>query len=187
VVLLAAPGLPGARILDLQQALIAKAMGVSEAKIAAARELNQRLFAAVEGAKDADEAKARALATFEASAAAGAPPADGRAIEAAELASDWFRFFLTYDPVPALRRVRCPVLALWGSKDLQVPPVEDLPPVRAALADDHDVTAEVLPGLNHLFQTAATGSPAEYATIEETMSPAALATISTWIQKRVSP
>jgi hypothetical protein len=185
MVLLAAPGLPGAKILDLQQALIARAMGASEAKIVATQAVNQRLYAAVEGAKDGADAKAKALAALGASAPAGAP-ADAQAIEATQLASDWFRFFLTYDPVPALKQVKCPVLALWGSKDLQVPPAQDLPPVRAALAADPQVTVEVLPGLNHLFQTADTGSPTEYATIEETMSPAALDEISAWIEKRVA-
>ena len=186
-VLLAAPGLDGERVLDLQSALIAKAMGQSDAKVAAAGALYQRLYAAVEVAKDAPDATARARAVLAAQAAAGAPPTPAQQVEAMEFATDWFRFFLTYDPSPVLRQVRCPVLALWGSKDLQVPPEEDLPPLRIALAGDRDVTLEVLPGINHLFQTATTGSPAEYATIEETMSPTAMERISAWIVKHVGP
>jgi hypothetical protein len=42
----------------------------------------------------------------------------------------------------------------------------------------------MLPGLNHLFQTAKTGSPAEYGKIEETFSPVALKTIGDWIAEQ---
>jgi len=75
------------------------------------------------------------------------------------------------------------VLALWGEKDLQVPPKQNLPPVEGALrlgGNQHYVVKE-LPGLNHFFQTAKTGSPSEYARIEETMSPVALKTVGDWI------
>ena len=92
------------------------------------------------------------------------------------LLSPWMKYFLVYDPLPALRDLSIPVLALNGEKDTQVPPTENLLPVEEALLEggNPDVTAEVLPGLNHLFQTAETGVPAEYAGIEETFSPAAL-------------
>ena len=48
---------------------------------------------------------------------------------------------------------------------------------------NRDVTVKELPGLNHLFQTAPTGAPTEYATIEETFAPAALQVIGDWITK----
>ena len=83
---------------------------------------------------------------------------------------------------PVLKQVHCPVLALNGSKDLQVPPKEDLAAIKQALAGNPDVTTIELPGLNHLFQTATTGAPAEYGEIEETIAPAALDTITTWIK-----
>jgi pimeloyl-ACP methyl ester carboxylesterase len=181
VVLLAAPGLNGEEILTLQGALIAKAGGATDAAVAKTEAIDRQAYAAVKAAADSKDAEARARAVF---AAAATPAGQGDAA-AAQLATDWFRFFLTYDPIPALQQVRCPVLALWGSKDLQVPPAQDLPPVRAALAADKDATVEVLPGLNHLFQTATTGAPAEYASIEETMSPTALERISAWIGARV--
>ncbi len=49
---------------------------------------------------------------------------------------------------------------------------------------NEDYTVRELPGLNHLFQTAPTGTPAEYATIEETMAPLALEVIGDWIVER---
>lgn len=78
------------------------------------------------------------------------------------------------------------MLALNGEKDTQVPPTENLVLVEEALREggNPDVTADVLPGLNHLFQTAETGLPAEYTGIEETFSPAALEMITEWILER---
>jgi fermentation-respiration switch protein FrsA (DUF1100 family) len=75
------------------------------------------------------------------------------------------------------------VLDLNGEKDLQVPPKLNLPAIRQALEEGgnkHFETDE-LPGLNHLFQTARTGAPSEYAEIEETMSPVALEKMAGWI------
>jgi pimeloyl-ACP methyl ester carboxylesterase len=102
------------------------------------------------------------------------------------LTSPWFRYFMTYDPAPALRKVKCPVLAIGGSKDRQVPPQQNLPAIRRALEEggNQHFAVKELPGLNHLFQTATTGAPSEYAQIEETISPLALETISSWILKQ---
>jgi hypothetical protein len=97
--------------------------------------------------------------------------------------SDWFRFFYDDDPAPTLAKVHCPVLALIGSKDLQAPADQNLPPIRAALAHNPDAEVEEQPNLNHLFQTAKTGSPGEYVEIEETLAPIALETITGWILK----
>src|SRR5437588_3277390 len=87
----------------------------------------------------------------------------------------WFRFFLTYDPVAALEKVRCPVLAINGEKDTQVIPRENLQAIEKALkvGGNKDYTVKLLPRLNHLFQTCTTGAPSEYGKIEETIAPAA--------------
>ncbi len=103
-----------------------------------------------------------------------------------QITSPWMRYFLTYDPATALRKVTCPVLVLNGSLDKQVLPSQNLPPIRKALEEAGNKHFEIdeLPGLNHLFQTAKTGSPAEYAEIEETMSPVALQKMAEWILKQ---
>jgi len=108
------------------------------------------------------------------------------AAQVAQVNSPWFRFFLTYDPRPTLEKVRVPVLALNGALDLQVPAEANLAEVSAALrrGGNADVTTRMLPGLNHLFQTATTGSPTEYARITETMSPVALEAVSSWLLER---
>ncbi len=101
----------------------------------------------------------------------------------AQLLSPWFRFFLSADPRTFLERVRCPVLALNGGKDLQVTPTDNLAAIEAALkkAGNARFAARELPGLNHLFQPAATGLVTEYGQIEQTMAPAVLQQIGDWI------
>ena len=97
----------------------------------------------------------------------------------------WQRFFLNYDPRPALRKVACPVLALNGEKDLQVPPKQNLPEIEKAVraGGNKNVTVKELPGLNHLFQRCQTGSPGEYAQIEETIAPEALDVMTSWLRE----
>jgi len=100
------------------------------------------------------------------------------------LKSPWYRYFLSYDPRPALRELKCPVLALDGSKDSQVNADLNLPVIREALqGGNKDVTVELVPGVNHLFQTAKTGAVSEYHEIEETMSPKVLEMIAAWVAK----
>ena len=100
--------------------------------------------------------------------------------------SSWFRYFLTYDPKPTLMKVKCPVLAIIGEKDLQVSPKENLRAIEEALkaGGNKRYIVKELPNLNHLFQTAQTGSPSEYGKIEETISPTALEMIADWILKQ---
>jgi fermentation-respiration switch protein FrsA (DUF1100 family) len=108
------------------------------------------------------------------------------ALQAKMVLTPWFRFFLAYDPAPALRLVKCPVLALVGEKDVQVSPKENVAAIAKALEEggNRDFTVKQLPGLNHLFQTCKTGAVSEYSEIEETLAPAALEEIGQWIKKR---
>ncbi|MCW3462683.1 alpha/beta hydrolase family protein [Chitinophaga nivalis] len=99
-----------------------------------------------------------------------------------------FKSILAYDPQPFLRNIQCPVLALNGSKDLQVVPDFNLAGIAKICRDNGNkkVTTRELPGLNHLFQTASTGAPAEYSQISETFSPIAMELIGSWIKQQVS-
>ena len=97
------------------------------------------------------------------------------------IVSPWFAHFLDYDPGPELAAARVPILALYGELDLQVPADQSVPVLEAIARDTGRFDIRVLPRLNHLFQTAETGAPDEYARIEETMAPAALSVIAEWV------
>lgn len=116
-------------------------------------------------------------------------PADKRAPAEAvdELASPYMAALLNYDPAPALSALRIPVLALYGTKDLQVPAAQNEAPMRANLAADPDATVHTFDGLNHLMQPANKGTPDEYASIETTMDPAVLDYITAWLTQRFPP
>jgi fermentation-respiration switch protein FrsA (DUF1100 family) len=122
------------------------------------------------------------------STGAALPPAAVQA-QVRLLVSPWFRFFLDYDPVPTLQKTLCPFLALNGEKDLQISPKENLAKIQKALQDagNHVFQTTELPGLNHLFQHAPTGSPTEYGGILETMAPEALNAVSDWVLKHTAP
>ncbi|MFL5351632.1 alpha/beta hydrolase family protein [Archangium sp.] len=190
LVLLAGPGLPGDQILLRQITDLGHMLGKPEAELAKGLELERRLLDLVKAEKDPDKLRARARGLLEAHLKQ-ASEAERKQVEAgggvdaqlAQLTSPWFRFFVTYDPRPTLARVKVPVLALTGEKDVQVSAKENLPAIERALkkgGNTRGVTRE-LPGLNHLLQTAKTGSPAEYGQIEETMSPAALTAIADFV------
>ena len=97
--------------------------------------------------------------------------------------SPWFRDFLTIIPYNALSKVVIPVLAVNGTLDMQVPYEQSLAGIEEALTDAGNSSYEIIAmnGLNHLFQTAITGAPAEYGVIAETMNEEAMKTISDWI------
>ena len=101
--------------------------------------------------------------------------------------SPWFRTFLTLDPQEYLRKVHCYVLAINGDLDEQVDSKINLPAIEQALifGGNSKYTIEEVHGVNHLFQTAKTGSPSEYGTIEETIQPKVLELIGSWILQTV--
>lgn len=182
IVLMAGSGVPGDQIIVEQARLIEQAGGASKEKVAHDVDNEREVLALVEREKDSTilDKKLR-----EKLAADGMPEAQiGASVKM--VTGLWFRDFLTYDPATALRKVTCPLLAINGEKDLQVPPAQNLPAIRKALEDGGNKHFEIdeLPGLNHLFQTAKTGSPSEYGEIEETISPVALDKIASWILKQ---
>ena len=181
IVLMAGPGIRGDQILISQARDISEAGGMSHADAEKAAEREKKILALVEDEKDNAvlDTKLRQILTSEV-------PSALVGLQVKQVQTAWFRYFITFDPAATLRQVKCPVLAINGEKDLQVRPSENLPAIRKALeagGNPHFETVE-LPGLNHLFQTAKTGSPAEYGEIEETMSPVALEKMSSWILKQ---
>ncbi|MFO0812993.1 MAG: alpha/beta fold hydrolase [Gemmatales bacterium] len=197
IVLLAGTGLPGDEIIYLQGRLIAKAGGAKEADLEASATIQRVLFGAIKAEKPGPELVKKLKELLKAEVAKLTPEqkkemdkAGGIAQAEASLLTftvPWFKTFITHDPVPVLKQVKCPVLALNGELDLQVPYKENLSAIEAALkaGGNKDYTIKSFPQLNHLFQTARTGAPSEYGTIEETFNPAVLQIMGDWITERV--
>jgi pimeloyl-ACP methyl ester carboxylesterase len=191
IVLLAGPGISGEQILLLQQGLIEKASGESEDAIRDVTVNNKGAYDLVAASKNLDTLKTRLAmyytdrlkvdAVFARNA--GADKGNFISAQVQQLATPWMQYFIQFDPAPTLEKVKCPVLALDGSKDLQVPPEIDLTAIKTALekGGNKEVTTVEFPNLNHLFQECKTGSPSEYGRIEQTFSPVALDEMTKWI------
>ncbi len=183
---LAGPGTDLEQLMLSQRRLLSTQMGVSQAEIDRQEPVMAALFAAIRQADtpEAGYAAAMAVLTPEAKVALGMTPEMDGALVARQVSGPWYQYFLKYDPAPNWSRMRAPLLALNGSLDLQVPAEANLAAIRAATAGNPDVSIVELPGLNHLFQHATTGSVGEYQDIEETFSPEALTLMSDWLEKR---
>lgn len=191
IILMAGTGLTGEDILHSQSDLVLKAAGASDEIIALQHSALRQILDVMKSQKDrsAAEKEIRRVMTDVFSKLS---PKEKEAMGMTEatveiqlkmILSEWFRFFVTYDPKPTLMKVKCPVLAINGQLDLQVPPKENLSAIEQALkaGGNTQYTIRILPQHNHLFQRAQTGAISEYAKIEETISPIALELISQWI------
>lgn len=192
VVLLAAPGVPGDELMRRQNERIYAVAGFPDERRERLLALLDRLFAVLmSDASAADAMPDVEQIVREQMAVNGLPPAEQQDDQvraaAAQALTPGMRYFLRYDPGPALTATRVPVLALNGELDVQVDAAQNLPAIRAALegARNPDVDIHRLPGLNHLFQTAATGLPNEYGVIEETIAPPVLDLIRDWVLRTV--
>jgi hypothetical protein len=193
IVMMAGPGLSGDKILELQTKLISKAEGVPDAEINKTNSMNKKCYKIAIEEKDSSKAAEKinkilddyylSLSETEKKSIGGS--IDDLKMQTRQILSPWFKFFLSYDPKQNLSKIKIPVLAVNGEKDLQVPPKENLEAIETYLkkAGNKNYMVMEFPGLNHLFQTSVTGAPSEYSKIEETMSPNVLFTISDWIQR----
>ena len=181
IVMMAGTGVPGDAVLAEQTKLILLADGAAPAEAEKQKEAELEITALVK-----QENNPAALEKQIREKLSGQFTEAQLSASAMQMNSPWMRYFITYDPALALSKVACPVLALNGEKDLQVPPKQNLPAIRKALEAGGNKHFEIveLPGLNHLFQTANTGSPNEYARIDETIAPVALETMANWILKQ---
>ncbi len=191
IVMMAGTGLNGKQVLELQSKLIAKAEGESDEVINQMMQLDTKLYKIAMQEKDSSRAVEeihKVLDEFYSSlndSVKNSPENSKERLFAQtnRILSPWFRYFLSYDPKENLSKLKIPVLALDGENDLQVSPKENLVAIENALkkAGNKNYKVIEIPKLNHLFQTAETGSPTEYSKIEETIAPIALSTISDWI------
>jgi fermentation-respiration switch protein FrsA (DUF1100 family) len=191
IVLMAGTGLTGEEILHLQSDLVLKAAGASDETIALQHASLRQIVEVLKSQKDRSVAE-RETRRIMTDIFGKLSPKEKEAMGTSEttveiqlkmIQSEWFRFFVTYDPKAALMKVKCPVLAINGQLDLQVPPRENLAAIEQALKAGGNTRFMIreLPQHNHLFQRAQTGAFSEYAKIEETISPITLDSISQWI------
>lgn len=192
VVLMAATGVDGLEISLSQTEAMLQAAGTDPAEAEMGMAVNRAVLGAVVKSSSASEIPGNVKTAVDAMiqtipesdrAEAGKNIHAGVQNQMRRLKSNWMRFFISYDPRPALSKIQCPVLAITGSKDIQVLPELNVPEIKKALTlgGNQDFEMVEIEGLNHLFQKCETGAMSEYITIQETFNPAALEKIGDWI------
>lgn len=190
LVLLAGPGLPGDSLLLLQNAALLRAAGAGDDMIAKQVASMRRVLTGAKAGADSAAILAAMRDMVEAQLENVPPDMRGQYGNVDSLAAGaariyftpWMQYFIATDPRPTLEKLRVPVLAITGEKDVQVTP-ENVAAMRAtfAKAGNRAATVKLLPGLNHMFQRCTACTVAEYGQLEETMAPVALDEISGWI------
>lgn len=197
IITLAAPGLTGAELTLLQNRVLMELEGAPPEEIEAHLAYLEALMAVLDDPEAiATLTRDRVLAQIAAMpeserASIGDPDAYAEMIAervVATYATGWFAALAAYDPTLDWAQTTVPVLAIFGGLDMQVPAEQNAPPIETALAEagNDDVTVVILPGANHLFQTADTGSPAEYATLPAEFTPDLIPTLTDWLREHVT-
>lgn len=192
IVLMAGTGVRGDELLLMQQEAIGRASGTSEEELKLMTSVNRKAFDIILQTTDDKVLKSQLTEYLmsesskfsESQRPKGMSDKDFVDMIITQTTTPWMLYFIKHDPAPVLEQVKCPVLAINGSLDLQVPAKINLEKIGASLAKagNQNVTIKELNGLNHLFQECTTGAPSEYSGIEQTISPNALEAILTWIR-----
>lgn len=194
IVLMAGTGIPGDDLMMLQSYNIGKAGGMPEEELKKLSAINRQAYNIIKQEKNKIEIEKKLTQLYDSELKPiltlqnlpAQKVQEYMDMQVATLTSPWYINFIKYDPSVTLQKVKCPVLAVNGEKDLQVSAKANLDAIARAAekGGNKRVTTKLMPGLNHLFQEAPTGQPSEYATIEQTFSPAALNEILSWLQKQ---
>lgn len=186
IVSMAGPAVDGEKFMSEQRRLILGAMGMPESVYEESQKLSEAVIAVT------DKYPLEFIRQNVDSLATTLVPADmqdnPRALDQLkagllQTTTPEMLSLLRYRPAAYLDKIECPVLAIVGERDLQVPPSTVEKPLREGVRPGTPLTVKVYPELNHLFQHAATGLPTEYGEIEETISPEVLADIAAWIRE----
>jgi hypothetical protein len=192
VVSMAGPGIPIEELLQLQSRAVAKLDGASDADLKMNEELNGKLYAVIKNPKSNDlksEIKTILSEELNKLPKEQLPPESEiekmLESEAKQISNPWFVYFLKFNPDDYWSKLKIPVLAINGSLDSQVTSKENLAGIKSSLEKAKNKSFETVefPYLNHLFQEAKIGSVAEYAELEQTISPTVLNKMSSWILK----
>ena len=188
IVLMAGPCVTGEAIVYAQEALISRAMGVTEEQISHQINFQKQVFSVIKNESDIEKAE-KLLREIIAKQLVNLPKeeqqtsADAMEAQMKRCNSRWFRYYLTYDPTISLKHLKIPVLVINGELDSQVSPKQNLPVIAKILEEAGNRNYRIIefPKLNHFFQTCESGSILEYGQIEETVAPVVLDTLSGWI------
>jgi pimeloyl-ACP methyl ester carboxylesterase len=193
IILMAGPAVKADEVLNEQKRLIMQLAGSSKEEINKAIQMNKDVFNATRTGKGMDKIKKQMKDEVKAkfvndSSKNKQTDAELDAAIDAQLKryeSVWWKYFIDFDPKPYLEKVNCPVLALFGELDVQVPAKQSEQPMRDALkkAGNKDVTINIIPTANHLFQEAKTGNIDEYAMLKHEFAPGFLIQISEWTRR----
>lgn len=191
IILMAGPGTDGKTILEDQSRLLLEKSGESAMAVKESVKLNNQLYDILMAEPDSalarqklNDAIVRGVNKAKSIKPADKPAAIRQAQQGiSQIITPWFRTFLSYNPRPTLEKVKCPVLAINGTNDLQVPCRKNLEAIASALekGGNNRYKTVTMEGLNHLFQHSKTGLPSEYGSIEETFAPEALEVMAEWI------
>ncbi|MGE5680556.1 MAG: alpha/beta hydrolase family protein [Bacillota bacterium] len=197
IILISGTGVTGEGIIKAQTQLLMKASGQTDQAIEEQIKLQQKIFNAVRTNEGWDEVKAIIFKDMEKSFNSLSDEVKkqipdkvvyiNKTVEAQIDAerTPWFRYFIDYDPLPALEKVKCPVLMLFGQKDLQVPTELNRDWMIKALekGGNKNYTVKEFPDANHLYIKAVTGGAEEYATLEKKFVPGFLDFMTGWLKK----
>ncbi|MCE7995266.1 MAG: alpha/beta hydrolase [Roseivirga sp.] len=189
IVTLGGMGIPGAEVILDQVRAIGQLGGLDETEVAKLRAHSQELFGVIRNELDSKKVAQKLRILLENSEK---PDMDERLFLVPKsieeqikiFSSPWYRYQVDFDPAPFLQSITCPFLALHGSQDPFVAPDKNLAAIAAHLrkAGNQQYATMLLPGLNHVFQDATSGSPLLYNENEISFSPRALTLISSWLK-----
>lgn len=194
IVLLAGPGIPISELMVQQVKDQMSISGLPDSAIAANSAVNRKIYTAAVQYQNLNAADYKTkldsdlLKIFRENA--GPNGSETAIIErvkntSKQLNDPWFRYFIAFNPQKYLEKVKCPVLAINGTLDMQVSSNSNLKGIRESLIKAGNKNFEIFPiaNLNHLLQLSKIGSVEEYGQIEETVNPQALEKVSGWIEK----
>lgn len=184
IVMMAGPGTVGEEILYEQSELSMRASGMPEFAIKQNNFVQKAIFDVLKNEPDSAKAAEQLRKNLSQGMYDGMNEQMKKAIDEkiASVNTNWFRYFLTYDPKSTLKKVKCPVLAINGAKDVQVP-VSNLKEIYNAVTSGGNQSIDTVrfENHNHLFQLSETGAVSEYSTTEQTIDPKVLETMKDWI------
>ncbi|MHB1328130.1 MAG: alpha/beta hydrolase family protein [Gemmatimonadales bacterium] len=190
VIILAGPAVPIEDVLHHQARELALEVGATPGQVAHERQMNEAAFAIARGLDDEASVVAR-LETWFAQSLRNWPDttalsedliAENARVMAGILAEPAYRSLLRQDPGAMLRRLDCPVLAVFGGKDMQVPGEPNQAAFRRATAGNTGASSRIFPDHNHLLQRAESGAISEYESLAPGPDVPVLEHLEDWVR-----